>query len=353
MMQLLRMLRLTAVHLALGALGCWAIWAQIAYRTPNRYVSVLLAGVAVAMTGLSLAFWLHAMFRGIGAPQKKLTLTAVGHRLCALVILGLACYGLFLFSNGRFDLADPAHYATEIVSIGLDETEVGIRVPFVWADVRSWRRPGELERILVRPDERERLWSGQAVVVSVRPGFHGVPWVSRIEGDVEKRSREVLALAPDAGQVRKDLAEFYAQLGRFTEAAMTTREYARRFPDDRAFPVRIATLLTSRERFADVVTVLDDVAPRREDADVYMLLGHALAMQGRRPEGLVLLERARGMQPRNWWPHYALGWAYGGAGDYARAVASFQKAIELRPGLNDAERELQRLRPLAARAPAR
>jgi hypothetical protein len=34
-------------------------------------------------------------------------------------------------------------------------------------------------------------------------------------------------------------------------------------------------------------------------------------------------------------------------------VASFQKALELRPGLPDAERELQRLRPLAARAPAR
>ena len=350
---LLRLFRLTVVHLALGALGCWSVWAQLVYRAPSRYVTVMLAGIATAGTGLTLAFWLYAMFRGVGASAKQLTAVAVGQRVCALVALGFTFYGLFLFTNGRFDVADPAHYSTEIVSIGMDETELGVRVPFVWADVRSWRRPGEIERILLRPDERERLWGGQAVVVSVRPGFYNVAWVSRIDADVEKRSREVLAELPEASQIRKDLAEFYVRLGRFTEAAMTTREYGRRFPDDRDFPVRIAKLLTSRDRFADVVTVLTDVAPRREDADVYMLLGYALGMQGRQAEGLPLLDRARTMQPRNWWPPYALGWVYGGSGDYARAVASFQKALELRPGLYDAEREIQRLRPLAARAPAR
>jgi Flp pilus assembly protein TadD len=251
------------------------------------------------------------------------------------------------------DAGDTAHYPTEIVHIGLDETTIGLTVPFVWADVRSWRRPGELERIVLQPGERERLWSGQSVVVSVRPGFYNVPWVSRIEADVEKRSREVLAVLPEAAQIRKNLAEFYVRLGRYPEAAITTREYARRFPDDREFPIRIAKAFTSRARFADVVTVLGDVAPQREDADVYMLLGYALAMQSQGREGLPLLERARSMQPKNWWPHYALGWAYSGGGDYARAVASFQKALELRPGLPDAERELQRLRPLAARGPAR
>ena len=349
MMTLLRMLRLTLVHLALGALGCWSVWSQLVYRAPSRYVTVMLAGIAAAGTGLTLAFWLYAMFRGVGASAKQRTPVVVGQWVCALFVLGFTFYGLFLFTNGRFDVADPAHYPTEIVSIGMDETELGVTVPFVWADVRSWRRPGEIERILLRPDERERLWGGQAVVVSVRPGFYNVAWVSRIEADVEKRSREVLAELPEASQIRKDLAEFYVRLGRYTEAAITTREYARRFPDDHAFPVRIARLLASRERFADVVTVLADVAPGREDADVYTLLGYSLGMQGRQAEGLPLLERARTMQPRNWWPHYALGRVYGGGGDYARAVASFQKALELRPGLYDAEREIQRLRPLAAR----
>lgn len=351
MKRLLQIVRVTVVAAALSALAGWSVWAQLVYRVPSRYITVLLAGVAAACAGLTVAFWLHAVVRGAGARQTLLSPIAIGYRVCALAILGFCVYGLFLFSNGNFDLSDPTHHSTEIVRIGLDETEIGLRVPFVWADVRSWRRPGELERILVRPHERERLWGGQSVIVSVRAGFHGVPWVSRIEGDVEKQSREILAVSPEAAQIRKDLAEFYVRLGRFTEAAMTTREYVQRFPDDRQFAVRIAKVLTSRDRFADVVMVLEDVAPRREDADVYMLLGHALAAQGRRPEGIALLERARAMQPRNWWPHYALGWAYGGSGDYGRAVAAFQKAIEMRPGLPDAERELQRLRPLAARPP--
>jgi Flp pilus assembly protein TadD len=350
MTRLLRLVRITVVDLTLAALAAWSVWAQLAYRVPGRWAAVVAAGVATAAMGLALAFWLHALVRGAAIRDRRWSPIAIGHRLCALVILVSCFYGVFLVSNATFDLSEASHHPADIVRIGLDETELGLRLPFVWADVRSWRRPGELERVLVRPEERARLWSGQSVVVSVRAGFHGVPWVARIDADVEKQSREILAVAPDAAQTRRELAEFYVRLGRYTEAALTTREYARRVPDDRHFPVRIARLLTSRDRFADVVTVLEDVAPRRDDAEVYGLLGHALAAQGRRPEGIVLLERARTLQPRSWWPHYALGWAYGGSGEYARAVAAFQKAVELRPGLADAERELKRLRPLATRA---
>jgi hypothetical protein len=345
----LQFLRVTLVHMALLGLGGWSVWAQVVYRTPSRYVTLVLAGIAAASTALTLAFWLLTVFRGVGATNEQLSAVAVGQKVCALGALGFCFYGLFLFTNGKFDVADPVHYPTEVVSIGMNETALGLRVPFVWADVRSWRRPGDVERIVLRPDERARLWGGQSVVVSVRPGFYGRPWVSRIEANVEKRSQTILAMAPDAAEVRKDLAEFYVRLGRFGDAAATTREYARRFPQDRKFPVHIAMLLTTRDRFADVVTVLADVAPRREDADVYMLLGYSLGMQGRRGEGLPLLERARDMQPRNWWPHYALGWVYAAGGDYARAVTSLQKAIELNPALYDAEREVQRLRPLVAR----
>jgi hypothetical protein len=278
---------------------------------------------------------------------------AVGQQACALTTLTFAFYGLFLFTNGKFDVADPVHHPTDVVRIGMDETELGMRVPFVWADVRSWRRPGEVERILLRSSERERLWAGQPVMVSVRPGFYGVPWVSRIEADLERRSQVVLGMFPGAGQVRKDLADFYLRLGRYTDAAVTTRDYAQRFPYDQNFPVSVAKRLTSRQRFTDVVTVLAEVAPRREDANVYMLLGYALGMQGRRSEGLALLEKARAMQPTDWWPHYALGWVYAGDAQYAAAVASFEKAVVLRPGLYDAQRELQRLRPLVAQSAAR
>jgi hypothetical protein len=342
--------RIVIVDLALAALGGWSVWAQAFYRVPNSYLTVVLAAVTVATTALTVLFWLYAAFSGVGATRAQRRPLELMSGALAAVVLGFAFYSLFVFANGKFDLSEPIPHATEIVSIGMEEPTFGITVPVTWATLRSWRSPGATERVMLRWEERQRLWGGQSVVVSVRRGFYGKPWVSAIEHDVEKHSRTVLAILPRAAQIRKDLAWFLARIGRFSDAATTTRAYTVDFPEDRDFPVSMAKRLTTRDRFTDVITVLADVAPRREDAEAYMLLGYALAMQGqRRADGLAYLERARTLQPRNWWPHYALGWAYAAGGDYARAVSSFERAVALRRGLTDAERELQRLRPLAAK----
>ena len=348
----MRVLRLTVVHLALALLSGWAVWAQAVYRTPSRYLNIMLAVVTLATTALTFVFWLHAVFAGVGATSAQRGPLARAHQAFGLVVLGFCFYSVFLFANGRFDFSDPVTHKTEVIDIGMEEPTLGVPMPFTWATVRSWRVPGATERLVLRWDER--LWGGQAVVVSVRSGYYGVPWVSRIEGDVEAQSRAILAVLPRAAQIRKDLAMYYARIGRFADAATATRSYAADYPDDLDFTVSMAALFTSRDRFADVITALDDAARRRERAEVYMFLGYALAMESsrRRPEGVAYLERARAMQPSNWWPHYALGWAYAGGGQYARAIASFEKAMALRPGLYDVEREVQRLRGLMAGAPA-
>jgi len=349
-----RLVRAVLIDVALAALGGWAVWAQAIYRAPSAYLTVVLAAVTVAMTAATVVFWLYAAFSGAGATRAQRRPLVILSHACALLVVGVCFYSLFLFANGKFDLSDPVPHATEIVSIGMEEPTLGVTIPFAWAEIRSWRQPGATERVLLRWDERQRLWGGQPVVVSVRSGYYGRPWVSAIDPDVERQSRALLAIAPAAAQIRKDLAWFYARTGRLSDAATTTRDYARDFPDDRDFPIAMAQLLTTRDRFADVITTLAEVTPRREDAEAYMLFGYALAMQGaRRAEGLTYLERARAMQPRSWWPHYALGWAYAAGGDYARAVPSFERAVAMRHGLADAERELQRLRPLVVRPAAR
>jgi tetratricopeptide (TPR) repeat protein len=287
-------------------------------------------------------------FQAVGAATRHRRLVAAGHRACALVILGFTFWGLFLFVNGRFDLSDPVPRATQLLEIAAGETAVGVTVPFTWMTLRSWDNPAREERLLLRGDERWRLWGGQPVVVLVRQGFFGTPWVSAVEPDFDKQSREILALVPEAAGVWQELTLFNLRIHRFDEARRVAGEYVTRFPGDRAFPVYVARILTSRDRFPDVAALLAPVAARHEDADVYMLLGYALGMQGRRADGLRYLQRARQMQPDNWWPHYALGWVYGAHGDTANAVLSFERALQLRPGLPDVETQLPRLRSQVA-----
>src|SRR5688500_8788570 len=190
----MRGLRLTVVYLALFALSGWSMWVQAVYRTPSRYLNIMLALVTLATTALTFGFWLHGVFAGVGVTGAQRGPLARAHQAFALVVLGFCFYSVFLFANGRFDLSDPVMYTTEVIDIGMEEPTLGVPMPFMWATVRSWRVPGAPERLVLRWDEP--LWGGQTVIVSVRNGHYGVPWVSRIDGDVESQSRALLAVLP-------------------------------------------------------------------------------------------------------------------------------------------------------------
>ena len=55
-----------------------------------------------------------------------------------------------------------------------------------------------------------------------------------------------MKLTPRASQVYKDLIRFYVKIGRLDEARRTAGEYTAQFPDDREFPVQVASLLNAR-----------------------------------------------------------------------------------------------------------
>jgi hypothetical protein len=88
---------------------------------------------------------------------------------------------LYLFTNGKFDLSDPVPHATTLLGIANDEEALGTSTPFTWMTITSWHDPVRTQRLLMRRDERERLWAGQRVVVLERQGFYGTRWISAIE----------------------------------------------------------------------------------------------------------------------------------------------------------------------------
>ena len=339
-------LRSAAVHLALAGLGGWALWAQFFYRPPQTFLPLFLAVLTLACTGLTVALWVFEVVRELGAEVHHQRLVTWSDRTCAVAIIGLGLWSLFLLANGKFDRSEPTPRATHIVAIAAEESTLGTTVPFTWVVLRGWQTPARDVRLLVRPDERWRLWGGQPVIVLVRRGFFGLSWVSAIEPDAERQSREVLKAVPEAAEVWKQLVMFHVRLGRFEDARRAASEYAAHFPDDPEFPVQVASILISRDRFADVTALLGPVAEKHQHAAVFMYLGYALGMQGRGPAGVEYLQRARELEPDNWWPHYGLGWVLAARGDMAGAVRSFERALDLRPGLADVEQELRRIRPL-------
>jgi hypothetical protein len=78
-----------------------------------------------------------------------------------------------LFLNGRFDTAPPARPVTTVV--GKFSMPGFLRTNRLV--VRSWRNPGEVERVPVDPDDYLRFQRGDQVIVQVQEGLVGITWV--------------------------------------------------------------------------------------------------------------------------------------------------------------------------------
>ncbi len=80
---------------------------------------------------------------------------------------------VLLFINGRFDTAPPTRPIATVV--GKFSTPGFLRTNRLV--VRSWRNPGEVERVPVDPDDFLRFQRGDQVIVQVQEGLVGIPWV--------------------------------------------------------------------------------------------------------------------------------------------------------------------------------
>jgi len=80
---------------------------------------------------------------------------------------------VLLFINGRFDAAPPTRPIATVV--GKFSMPGFLRTNRLV--VRSWRNPGEVERVPVDPDDFLRFQRGDQVIVQVQEGLVGIPWV--------------------------------------------------------------------------------------------------------------------------------------------------------------------------------
>jgi tetratricopeptide (TPR) repeat protein len=331
-------------HCILVGVAVWTVNAQLTYRVPGSAASAVLPWLGTGLSVLTLLLMIGGLIRRLPAEDRVRRFLQVLERLVTFLVLGLAVYGVVLGFNARFAVAPPQVHTSTVVALLGGEPDSTMGAAYAWADLRSWRTAGRTERVILRAWERRTLWTAKQVLVHVRPGRLGLPWIMKIEPDEEERLRSVLQFAPTASRPWKELIGTYFRRGDYDRAASLAKEYLSIYPNDRDFAIRFASDLFSASRWPAAVPILEPFLRGRPDAKVYGLLGFAMTRAGRQAEGVAVLERAIPLDPHHWWTYYALAYAHFYAGEFAEAAPWFERVLELRPNFPEIEERLRTIR---------
>jgi tetratricopeptide (TPR) repeat protein len=346
---LARLWSANTLKFGVSAIACLlAMSIQVQYRVPGRFVFLLLPWVGLAVGALSFIVLFHHLLARLreGATVSK----ALGRMQwwAGILVRVFVYYSLFLYANGKLDRSMPVDRPAEVREVSGGEMDLGWLIPYAWAELRLRDDPAQPIRILLEGREMRGLWGGDAVVVQERAGYFGLPWVSRIERDREHYAREALKLMPTAAAAWKDLVTFYFERQRWPEAHTAAREYLKRYPRDYDFVFYTGGELAANGRYAEGIPLLELVVERKPTYEAHQTLGWALSYAGNNPRAAQVLEASIPMNPDDFEAYYHLGYVYSGLGRYADAIAMFEKVLERRPSMPEAEAEIAKLRKLLA-----
>ncbi|HXD99329.1 MAG TPA: hypothetical protein VN646_22445 [Candidatus Acidoferrum sp.] len=310
-----------------------ALSIQMRYRIPSRYVSGVLPWIGVALSALSLLFFLnrlmaHSGVGGLRTTAERFERWSFGASLVSFVLafmapawlgspglfpillwgaVGTASAALLVYAcrvtatalsgslTSSFRWLERAtlllvlvfvgHGAVTLVNGALDfsapieaKAQVvaieGVEVDLGRFVAVSWAdlrswRAEGIERIFLLERERRRMWPGQAVLVSVHPGALGIPWVSRVIRDDEVYFRQILEVAPTATAPLKHLITFYLERQRWEDATAVAVEYLKRYPDDYGYIGDIAARLAAARRTKETLALLESFEKVIEERPSY------------------------------------------------------------------------------------
>ena len=335
---------LTVKYVLILYLCLWSIGTQIDYRVPTRFLFWLLPWVGISLTILSFILFLnHLLVRIPKDHPFRETLNRI-ERWALILIAIFVAYSVFLYANGALDDSSPVDRPYEIAEIMGPGTSLGRPLFCFRADIRSNQNPGRDESLLLRYEEKEKLWAGESIIAQTHQGFFHIPWISRLDRDEEKYSLEGIKVAPAASVIWRRLIEFYLDHRRWKEAVETTHRYLKIYPDDYKTADWVGTDLDVLGRYNDGIPLLEYAASKRPTNDIYVALGWGLRYHGKSDRAAVALEKAIQLDPDDWWSYFHLGYVYKDLGRYAEAVRMFEKVLKYRPSFPLVQRDLVELR---------
>jgi tetratricopeptide (TPR) repeat protein len=336
-------------HALAVAVALWAMSILFRFRVLGWPFLAYLPWVGSALVLLHLLLLANrfiAPASGEGTIQEVIRRLTFGARL---VIIAFVYWAVFVAFNAGFDRTSRLRLHAQVVEVGGRTLSVGVPVIYSWASVRTSPSDGErLLTLILGPDEQRKFWGGESVVLVVGGGRFALPWVLSVERDQEVYLRQVIELAPDARQPRKDLVRFLFDDGRWGEAAAESQRYVDAHPDDGEFAYYAGENLNLRG--LDGVPFLARAVALRPSRYHCYRLAWALTRQGDSARAIEALTAASSRYPDAWEFPFLLGYHYARTRRWAEAIASLERSDKLKPGVPDVAVALARLR---AEAPGR
>jgi tetratricopeptide (TPR) repeat protein len=320
---------------------------QLDYRVAGHFLFLLLPPVGLALTVLNFVFLINHLLTHL--PEDDPFRLALGRIKwwSNLLVRVFVYYSLLLYVNAKLDTAKPTYQNTEIVSLNKGAV-LGLPMPYSWVTLRDLANPDKTEQVLLKASERERLWGAQPVLLTIQPGYLGIPWIAAIELDWVHYAGEILKFAPTAAAAWKQLIIFNFQHDRWKDAIKDTNTYLKHYPNDLDFFHYVTGALLDAGQYKESIPLLEYVLAKRPTYDVHQTLGWALSYAGNNPRAAEVLEVSVKLNPDNWEAYYHLGYVYGGMGRLAEGIAAFEKALARNPNSPEMEIELARLRQALA-----
>src|SRR5437879_1051486 len=201
----------------------------MAARLSGRVLFVTFVVATIALLWLSLT----RLARHVAPASVALRRVQRAFRVVATSAVAL--YGIYataLSFNGSLDGPLAVEHRRELVAVTTVNTPLDF--PVSWIDLRA--ADGTLERITLIAG-KDGVWAGyvdpgQAVVVRVRAGFFGIPWIESVALDEERRTELLVEAAPSAAEPRRALVALRLRQGRAADAGTHTRGYPGQSPRD-------------------------------------------------------------------------------------------------------------------------
>jgi hypothetical protein len=325
----------------------WALFIQMHFRVPGQFVFVILPWIGLVLTVisvLSLSVQIVAYAPTKDPLRRDLRLFQQGGRL---VLGGFVLYGVVLYVNCAFDMSSTVGQKSIVLDLSDGEFDVGRFMPYTRADLQSWRTPGATEQVFVNWQEKQSLWTKEAVLVEVHEGLLGISWISAVKKDEEAHLLQVLKIVPTAASAWRQLVWWYLNEKRWDEAVKTANEYFRYYPDDAQTFSGFADTLFMYRQFGAAIKVLEPLLAHRPHFKVYQLAAWTLGQGGKADDKVRALELAKAMvamEADNPVSYYTLAHVYYWKGQRQEALMAFEKLLTLWPEAPEVEQIVEELR---------